>query len=324
MNFSNRMKKFLFILLNCIFACSFLYAGNNEREYKKLIQELGIDTTAMKATSPDGFWNVVWKKNERLYKFYKAFDKKKSSAIKANDKVNESLYISADYYNSFNIEANNSDSLLIGLLEDLGALKVHGNTKLYIVDNPDINACATPDMRIYLFTGLFVDGMKYPQILGICAHEFAHCLLQHAKIHKYESIKEEKTNNIIAGVSAAVQAGVAMYSATNGVESDWDVINQNISDMFDAAALKSRKFWYKYSRKQEIEADIIACKFLEYIGYGGEKYIEALRIMENAMPQYSYSLDESTHPTTSFRIGLLEYMLNHPEIIREEPKEHFE
>ena len=42
------------------------------------------------------------------------------------------------------------------------------------------------------------------------------------------------------------------------------------------------------------------------------------------MPQYSYSLDESTHPTTSFRIGLLEYMLNHPEIIREEPKEHFE
>lgn len=317
------MKKFL-LLLTAIVSVTSSYAGGKEKEYKRLIQELGIDTIAMKATSPDGFWNVVWKKNERLYKFYKAFEKKKSSAIKANDKINESLYLSADYYNSFDIEADNSDSNIIGLLDDLGVLKVHSNTKLYIIDSPDINACSTPDMRIFLFTGLFMDGMTYPQILGICAHEFAHCLLQHAKINTYETIKKEKTNNIIAGVSAAVQAGSAMYSATNGVKSDWDAINQNISEMFDAAALQAQKFRYKYSRKQEIEADIIACKFLEYMGYGGEKYIETLRIIENVMPQYSSGLDESTHPTTSFRVGLLEYMLSHPEVIREESKECFE
>lgn len=318
------MKKLMLLLIAVILINPFLYASGNEKEYKKLIQELGIDTIAMNATSSHEFWNVVWKKNERLYKFYEAFDKKKSSAVKANDEINKSLYMSADYYNSFDIEADNSDSLLIGLLDDLGVLEVHENTKLYVVNSPDINACATPDMRIYLFTGLFVDGIKYPQILGICAHELAHCLLQHAKVEVYETIKREKKNNIIAGINAAVQAGAAMYSATNGVESDWNAINQNIYEIFDAAALQSQKFMYRYSRKQEIEADIIACKFLEYMGYGGEKYIEALRIMENATPEYSYSLDESTHPATSFRIGLLEYMLNHPEIIRKEPKECFE
>ena len=307
------MKSFLLILLDCIFVCS-LYAGGNEREYKKLIRELSIDESAMQASSPEGFWDAVWRNNERLCRFYNAFEKKKVSAVKANNKINESLYVSAGYFNSFDIEADNSDSLVIGLLEHLGALKVYGNTKLYVVDSLAINACATPDMRIFLFTGLFVEGMDYPQILGICAHEFAHCLLQHVKVEVYETIKKEKREKIIAGVSAVVQAGAATYSATNGVNSDWNAIDQNVSDMFDMAALRSRKFSYKYSRKQEVEADIIACKFLEYLGYGGEKYIEALKIMENAMPQYSYSLDESSHPTTAFRIGLLEYMLNNPEV----------
>lgn len=188
------MKRLILILIGLVFTISSSYANGNEREYKKLISELGIDTIALRATSPDEFWNVVWKKNERLYKFYKAFDKKKSSAIKANDEINKSLYISANYFNSFDIEADNSDSLLIGLLEDLGALKVSPETKLYVVYDTEVNACATPDGRIYLFTGLFVDGMHYPHILGICAHEFAHYLLQHAKVATYETIKTEKTN----------------------------------------------------------------------------------------------------------------------------------
>ncbi|MDO4930700.1 MAG: M48 family metalloprotease [Bacteroidales bacterium] len=317
------MKRFLLIFIGLVLAFSFSYASGNEREYKWLIRELDIDTIAMRAKSSEEFWNVVWKKNERLYKFYKAFDKKKSSAIKANDEVNRSLSISASYYNSFDIEADNSDSLLIGLLEDLGALKLNPITKLYVVYDTEANAFATPDGRIYLFTGLFVDGMSYPHILGICAHEFAHFLLQHSKVEVYETIKQEKTNKIIAGVSAAVQAGAAMYSATNGVESDWNAINQNIHGMFDAVALRSQKFRYRYSRKQEIEADIIACKFLEYMGYGGDKYIEALKLIEDPLLESLYT-DDSNHPTTSFRIGLLEYMLNHPEIVRDEPKAVFE
>ena len=318
------MKKFtLAFISSLIFAISFSYAGGNEKEYKKLIYELGIDTTAMKAESVVGFWNVLWRKNERLYKFSKDFDKKKSSAIKANNEINRSICESKPYFGSLEIKADNSDSLVIFLLEDLGALKVNTYTKLYVVNDPELNAFATPDMRMFLNTGLFVDEMKYPQILGICAHEFAHCLLQHAKVRTYESIKKEKKNNIIAGIGAAVQVGAAMYSATNGVESDWNAIEQNTYNMFESAALQARKFRYKYSRKQEIEADIIACKFLEYMGYGGQEYIKALRIMENDM-EYLYYSDESDHPTMSFRIGLLEYMLNHPEVVRREPKEMFE
>ena len=81
------MKRIMLLLATIVFVVPFLYASGNDKEYKKLIQELGIDTIAMKATSVDEFWDVVWKRNERLCKFYKAFDKKKSSAVKANDDI---------------------------------------------------------------------------------------------------------------------------------------------------------------------------------------------------------------------------------------------
>ena len=70
------MKRIMLLLATIVFVVPFLYASGNDKEYKKLIQELGIDTIAMKATSVDEFWDVVWKRNERLCKFYKAFDKK--------------------------------------------------------------------------------------------------------------------------------------------------------------------------------------------------------------------------------------------------------
>lgn len=322
------MKRIILLLTTVMFVIPFLYASGNDKEYKKLIQELGIDAIAMKAASADGFWNVVWQKNERLCKFYKAFDKKKSSAVKANDDIGKSLYLAADYFKSLEIEADNSDNDLMGILEELGALKVFSGTKLYIVNDEETNAFVTPDGRIYLNSGLFVDGMTYPHILGICAHEFAHFILQHAKVHCYEAIKKERKNNIIAGVSAAIQAGSAMYAASNGVESDWTEIEQNVYNMFESAALQSQKFRYKYSRKQEIEADIIAFRLLEYLGYGGEKYIEALSLIEAAALETPLELfvnyEDSTHPSTSFRVGLLEYMASHPEITRKEPKEVFE
>lgn len=317
------MKRIMLLLATIVFVVPFLYASGNDKEYKKLIQELGIDTTAMKATSVDEFWDVVWKRNERLCKFYKAFDKKKSSAVKANDDIEKSLFFSADYFNSLEIEADNSDNDLMKILEELGALKVFSDTKLYIVNDSETNAFSTPDGRIYLNAGLFVDGMTYTHLLGICAHEFAHFVLQHARVHCYEAIKKERKNNIIAGVSAVIQVGSAMYAASNGVKSDWNAIEQNIYNMFETAALQSQKFRYKYSREQEIEADIIAYSLLEYLGYGGEKYLEALLLTESPLELFN-NYNDSTHPSTSFRVGLLEYMASHPEIIRKQPKEVFE
>ncbi len=317
------MKKLLLLFVSLILVISYSYAGENDQTYKRLIAELDIDTAAIRASSVDDFWTFVWKKNGRLYEFYKAFDKKKSSAVKANNDIGKSLYFSADYFNSLEIEADNSDNRLIGLLEDLGALKVFPDIQLYIVNNSEANAFSTPDGRIYLNTGLFVDGMTYPHILGICAHEFAHFLLQHAKVHCYKYYKKEQGNKIAAAIMSATNVLANGYAAASGVKTDWGDVNTTTIQLFEAAELSSNRFRYKYSREQEIEADIIACRLLKYLGYGGEKYIEALSLVKKTF-EYLFIDDDSTHPSTSFRTGLLKYMLSHPEIKRKEPKEVFE
>lgn len=66
------------------------------------------------------------------------------------------------------------------------------------------------------------------------------------------------------------------------------------------------KYRYKYSREQEVEADIIAYRFLEYMGLGGENYINALRAI--GYENDAYYDDTSSHPTTEFRVKLLEYL----------------
>lgn len=317
------MKKLLLLFVCFLMTSSFLFADGNEKQYRKLISELDIDTTAIHASSVGDFWDFVWKKNGRLYEFHKAFEKNKPMAVKANDEIGRSLYLSAEHFNSLEIEADNSDSRLVSLLEELGALSVFSDTKLYVVNNTIPNARTLPDGRIYLNTGLFVDGMTYPHILGICAHEFAHFLLQHAKIHYYNYCKKERNNKITAAITSATNAIANGYAAANGVETDWDDVNATTIQLFEVAELSSNRFSYKYSREQEIEADIIACRLLEYLGYGGEKYIEALSLIKDPY-EYLIVNENSTHPSTEFRIGLLKYMMAHSEIMRKEPKEVFE
>lgn len=315
------MKKLTLLFICFLLTTSYSFA--NEKQYKKLIAKLDIDTTAMHAPSVSAFWDIVWKKNGRLYEFFKAFDKKKSLAVKANKEIGKSLYFSASYYNSLDVKADNSDDQLTRLLEGLGALSVYSNTKIYIISDADANAFSTPDGRIYLNTGLFVEGMTYQHILGICAHEFAHFLLQHAKVHCYNYYKKERNYKIAAAVTAATNALANGYAAANGAKTDWDDVHTTTFQLFEAAEITSNKFKYKYSREQEIEADIIAFRLLEYLGIGGQTYIEALSLIESPS-EYFANDDNSTHPLISFRIGLLEYMLSHPEITRKAPKNVFE
>lgn len=300
-----------------MFAIPFLYADENGKEYKKMICKLGVaGETAKKAQSVEEFWDIVCKKNERLCKFNKTLGRKKSLAKKVDEIINKSIEETKDYYDSLDIEVDNSDSLIIRLLKDLGALKVNTQTKLYVVNDANFEAFATPDMRIFLCNGLLMDKMKYSQILGICAREFAHCILQHAKVRIYEVKKRERQDSWMSGVQTVLNAGTGRASIDESIREGKKVLGEKEDVIFESAALKAKKYRYEYSWEQEIEADIIACKFIEYMGYNAAEYIESLRVMKKCIPKYLHYSDKSTHPTVSYRIGLLEYMVEHPKIIR--------
>ena len=66
-------------------------------------------------------------------------------------------------------------------------------------------------------------------------------------------------------------------------------------------------FHYKYDREQEIEADIVAYRFLEWIGIDPAEFIMALE-RTNLDNLTGAGEKDSDHPSTEFRVGLLKQL----------------
>ncbi|MCD8290937.1 MAG: M48 family metalloprotease [Prevotella sp.] len=308
------MKKLIIILVITIFIPCFSFSRNIENEYEKLIQEYDIDSLAKKADNVNEFWNIVVTKNPRFAYLFKALNdgthlaKKAYGKVHVNDEEHE-LYIQTiskiSYY----------DDILEKLQNDLGD---YVKLNMYVIDMGEINASADYQGNMLLDKNLLIDDdFTYEMTLGICAHETAHYLLQHVLAAEYKIAKQDRKNKIIAGISAGLDATSAMAAAViGGVKSDG--LEERLDNYIASAQKDTERFKYKYSREQEIEADIIAFRFLDYIGVGGDKYIEALEMLKRKI--IDFSSEESDHPSTQYRINVLKYMQAHPEIIRKAPK----
>ena len=77
------------------------------------------------------------------------------------------------------------------------------------------------------------------------------------------------------------------------------------------STISTLKYSLKYSREQEIEADLFAYRFLENLGCA-EEFINGLRILGT---QYNTLYSEfSDHPTINKRINFLKFVQAHPEL----------
>ena len=178
------------------------------------------------------------------------------------------------------------------------------------------NAFATPTDNIYV-TSALAELYHYDISLltGVCAHELGHITCAHILNRLWAEKKKEKRNNIWAGVAVGLNtmahAATSMYAASNGVSYDqsyWDgviSINNNLMQSFKEGTYYFR---FKYSREDEIEADILAYKYCEYVGIGGYAYIMALSLLGDDNQGYYKASKTSTHPTNYFRINLLRYL----------------
>lgn len=306
----NKMKRLTILLL--VFWTVTICVSAQNKKFDKLINEFDVIEYVehLEKNRPDLFWGAVWRNNEKLNKLYDAITKKKSTALDAQKDLYEAALFSAEHYNNLPLDTE-FQYIADTLLNIVGIKAVFPDTKAYVIYDDRLNACSCPDGRIYLNSGLVMyDSISIKGLLGICAHETAHFLLQHSLEGAYAFRKKEKKNKIIAGVVSAVDAAANAYAQANGAVGDesWDNVNERIESNIIWAGNNSLKYRYKYSREQEIEADIIAYRFLEYMGLGGEHYINALKAI--GYESDAYYDDTSDHPTTEFRVELLEYLSN--------------
>ena len=111
----------------------------------------------------------------------------------------------------------------------------------------------------------------------------------------------------MSGLVAASDA----YATSQGAEIDSESTSEYIENTFESASKDSYLYKFKYSREQELEADIIAIRFLEWIGINPQYYIDTLKQLGT---EYDLMYDEeSDHPTTKYRIDLLSFLIkNYP------------
>ncbi len=193
---------------------------------------------------------------------------------------------------------------------------------LRIYENASPNAFTTPYGQVYLTDELVDLYSNRSMLLAVCAHELTHYLCCHSLVHSWESARKTKTNRILGAVTSSLFTIGATTAAIVADENDrshhkrrsplyYDAINSSIFlgsvliyYSFEAGA---QNFQFRYSRDQEMEADLMAYRFCEAMGIGGYVYITALQLLG---PDYG-KMDASKkddHPTTAFRVAFLQYI----------------
>lgn len=305
-NFVKCLLLFVFVPIMCV---------GQTREFEKLIKKYDVKQYlyGVGERNPIDYWNVVWRNNKGLMDYLEAVDKSKSTATNARKAVYDALLLSENSYKSLPVLPERKWGIVSDtVLSKLGVRGVASDVKLSIIHSDINEAFVVPNGHIYMSDVLFLtDSLSLNHIIGIAAHEVAHFLLQHVQLEAYAMERKKQKNNIVAGVVSAVNVAATAYAQTNGAatEETWESVNSLTQSLFENAENDARnRYRFKYSREQEIEADIIAFRFLEFMGIGGDFYIDALKYISRGRTEPLKADRSSTHPTTRFRIELLQHL----------------
>jgi len=188
------------------------------------------------------------------------------------------------------------------------------------------NAFATPYGEIYLADELiYLYDFCKPMVLSVCAHETAHSLLYHSLAQVWMQERKRRSGTIWAGVALgltlAASTTLAVLDASSGgyhssqYWNDWGESMANLSVMLDYAIRENAYYFqFKYSRSQEIEADLMAYRYCETMGMGGYVYIIALELLGDDYGILSAGKTDD-HPTIAYRVSFLKYLYakEHPD-----------
>lgn len=299
-------EKILFAIIG-IFTLS---VSANDSKFDRILNALDVypSMSFIETKRPIDFWKTIRRYNDMYQEMTESFEKnvENKSEIYKTVGVLETQYMPGVR----ELKLIPNEELCHRLLRDLTGLDLELRVNICIVENPIANAFCTPDGNIFITSKLLVEmGSDYNALLGVAAHEMAHYVLQHAASSVYAQKKRERRNNIIAGVASGIIGATAIYSASQGADASMsDATVKSIDNMFGAAKHDAHMFGFRYDREQELEADIIAYRYLEWLGISGTHYIAALyRIWNEDDECYANAVD-STHPSTILRTQLLSYL----------------
>lgn len=163
-----------------------------------------------------------------------------------------------------------------------------------VLDNPAVNAFATPDGYIFVNRGLLAYLRSEDELAGVIGHEIGHVLGKHGKNARRNGFLTQ-----VAGFLGALATGTGAI---------WDLTNTL------AVTMQSG-----YGRENELEADEYGAQFLASAGYSPHSMIDAIQVLKDHelfikqirnQPSTYHGLF-STHPKNDKRLHELVQQAQH-------------
>lgn len=317
------MTKYIIIIL-CHICILSTFAQNFDKEYTKLISKLDIaDTTrSLVSKDPSDFWKSAINNNESLLKFLIDIHKNKGAEQEALKKT-ATLPHFYPKYDSWIIDS--LQGLCDTLLIDMGIADLNLKCSLHIVEAPEANgftALTEDGFAMCLTSGLLAKkGINRNIIMGYIAYEFAHGALFHHIRTEYTKAKQKRKENIEKGIATGITAVAAATESINAIAFGTPTSNTDyysiIKDINNNTNYSTLSYLFNYSREQVHEADLLAFRFLENLGYEDE-YLDCLRILgseyDHLHDNYNPDNEFHTYPSISTRINFLKFVKENPRL----------
>lgn len=182
-----------------------------------------------------------------------------------------------------------------------------GSINVLIQQNPSINACCYPNGTIVLNTGLLSVLHSEDELVAVLAHEIAHFILDHSIQNVNKAAQRQKRAEFWAALATGLTAVAESVAAANNSYYVPGAATFNMAVLSTSIGMQVlERLGMEYNHEQEKEADKLAVKVLEILGYDKNALSTALSRMEkeyiiernNAMYVNSY-----THPALVSRIN---------------------
>lgn len=249
------------------------------------------------------FWEAIVSNNETFKANMAKFDKPGSLAKKALAKVGENASLTSLMNANYNVDLSGE---LNNTIRDLmfGKKELYPEVNFRVYSSSEFNAFTTPSGYIYISTNaLDKASSNLAMLYALMGHEVAHYVYNHMLIHEYMALKKEQTNNIGAAIAAIGSATANMAAVANGgvyIEGT----EKNMKKMVDDIQEMSKAYYYRYGREQEIEADIVAYRFIEWMGEDPSVFIKMLETISGGwIGKETERYDD--HPSAIDRIEIL-------------------
>ena len=316
-----KMRSILLIL--SLFLSIGSYGKSNTKEFIKLIKRHDIPSAARNLSdeySATEFWNAVLNDNPILLNLTTDIEKEKGAeqeALRATSQL-----VIPNYKNEVDI-IHELKGFCDTLIIDMGLPSQYFELNIVYDHTPNAYTIRTKNGKfaICLNHGLIEKlGYDYARIMAVTAHEFAHGAFFHHLRTEYEVAKKKRKDKVLGGIAMtlhALAAGADAYtSGVLGREYDSSQYTNEINKISRKMKMSSIRFRYKYRREEELEADLIALRFMQFLGYE-TKYQEALNILANSSDYFWYDSEFNDHPSIPYRLEFLDFVTKNPQYYNE-------